>query len=99
MTMFSTDLATGMRHLVDQSYEELMSLPAKTYPDEVMKVIEQPEDEKFAVSTLGLWSLRTAYQQGSFNVRTSDMEKLVDNGQLNSPLASHVETNYLFSKD
>ena len=65
MTMFSTaaqDNETGPGHLVDQSYDELMHLPTKSYPDEVMKVIECPEDEKFAVSTLGLWSLRTAYQ-------------------------------------
>jgi len=27
------------------------------------------------------------------------MEKLVQEGELNTPLASHVETTYLFSQD
>ena len=46
-----------------------------------MKAVEVEEDEKFAVSTLGLWSLRTAYAQGSFKVRTPDMEKLMAEGE------------------
>ena len=76
-----------------------MDLPAKAYPDSVMKQTTEQNDEKFAVSTLGLWSLRTAYDQGSFKVRTSDMNKCLEEGQLNTPLASHVETTYLFSED
>ena len=88
-----------MQELVQQSYSALMALPQKTYPDEVLKHIESETDEKFAVSTLGLWSLRTAYDQGSFKVRTSDMDMMVKNNQMNTPLASHVETTYLFSQD
>ena len=76
-----------------------MDLPHKTYPDQVLKETTAPEDEKFSVSTLGLWSLRTAYDQGAFKVRTSDMEKCMDEGHMNTPLSSHVETTYLFSQD
>mmetsp|Transcript_15984 Transcript_15984/g.20219 ORF Transcript_15984/g.20219 Transcript_15984/m.20219 type:complete len:172 (-) Transcript_15984:718-1233(-) len=76
-----------------------MPLPQKKYPNEILKPIESADDEKFSVSTLGLWSLRTAYDRGDFKVRTSDMEKLQESGQLNTPLASYVETTYLFSQD
>ena len=76
-----------------------MHLPAKHYPDSVLKPIETQSDEKFAVSTLGLWSLRAAYDEGSFKVRTSDMDQLLESGELSSPVASHVETTYLFSQD
>ena len=44
-----------------KSYNALIELPSKQYPDVVLKSIETEDDEKFAVSTLGLWSLRTAY--------------------------------------
>ena len=74
-----------------------MHMPAKKYPDSVLKRIENESDEKFAVSTLGLWSLRTAFDQGSFLVRTSDMDQLEASDELSSPVASHVETTYLFS--
>ena len=76
-----------------------MDLQHKTYPDDIMKNIEVQEDVKYAVSTLGLWSLRKAYDQGSFKVRSSDMEKLVEQGEMQTTLASHVETNYNFSQD
>ena len=71
-----TDIDTSFQNLVTQSYAELMELPAKKYPDEIMRVTDTEDLEKFSVSTLGLWSLRTAYDQGSFKVRTSDMDKL-----------------------
>ena len=64
---FSTDTANteqidaSFHALVQNSYTALLDLPSKEYPEEVMKPVEVEEDEKFAVSTLGLWSLRTAY--------------------------------------
>ena len=64
-----------------------------------MKATTQKEDEKFSTSTLGLWSLRTAFDEGAFKVRTSDMEQCLEEDHMNSPLASHVETTYLFSKN
>ena len=64
-----------------------------------MPVTSEDEISQYAVSTLGLWSLKTAFDQGSFTVRTSNMEKLAEEGELNTPLASHVETTYLFSQD
>jgi len=74
-----------------------MHLPSKSYPDEILKEVDNEDGEKFAVSTLGLWSLRTAFDSGSFIVRTSDMDKLQASDELSSPVASHVETTYLFS--
>ena len=76
-----------------------MELPHKTYPDELLTDIDRPDLEKFSVSTLGLYSLRTAYDLGSFKVRTPDMQMVEAKGQLNTPLASHVETTYHFSQD
>ena len=76
-----------------------MGLPYKSYPDSVLKETKTEKDERYSVSTLGLWSLRTAFDQGAFKVRTSDMEKCFAEGQMNTPLASHVETTYLFSQD
>jgi len=40
-----------------------MDLPAKEYPDEVFISVtkEDAQSQEYAVSTLGLWSLRTAF--------------------------------------
>lgn len=90
---------TSFQALVQKSYQALMDLPSKKYPDEVFKDVTDEDDQKYAVSTLGLWSLKTAYDSGAFKVRVSDMPKLQAEGELNTPLASHVETTYLFSQD
>ena len=43
--------------------------------------------------------MRTAFNTGSFKVRSSDMDKVMSEGEMHTPYASHVESNYLFTKD
>ena len=66
-----------------------------------MKTIskEDPIAQRYSVSTLRLRSLRTAYDAGLLEVRTSDMDRVMEEGEMHTPFASHVESNYLFSKD
>lgn len=87
--------------LVNKTYLELLHLRSATYPDEALKVISTTDQlyQQFAVSSLGLQSLRTAFDEGSYQVRTSNMELVMREQQQHTPFASHVETNYFFTKD
>jgi hypothetical protein len=33
--------------------------------------------QQYAVSSLGLWSLKTAFEEGSYQIRTSDMARVM----------------------
>ena len=79
----------------------MLDLPAKSYPVDSLQDIKQEDKlaQRFSVSTLGLYSLKTAFDTGSFEVRCSDMEKVMEEKEMHTPYASHVESNYLFTKD
>ena len=63
-------------------------------------ILEEDEaSHNFAVSSLGLWSLKTAFENGSYAVRTPDMDLVMKEEEQHTPFASHVESNYYFTKD
>jgi len=52
---------------------------------------------RMATSTLGLFSLKNAFHEGSYSVRTTDLETIMEQGQQHTPFPSHVEVNYNFT--
>ena len=46
---------------------------------------------------LGLNDINRNFKKGSFQIRVLPSQKVVENGIQNTPLASSVEVNYLFS--
>ena len=78
----------------------MIDLPTHKYPESQMTYItkDKPETQHHAVSSLGLFGLRTAFELGQYDIRMTDMEKVFAEGQQHTPFASHVESNYHFSR-
>jgi hypothetical protein len=76
-----------------------MTTEAAKYDDQLMKKVEIGEDStmRLAVSSLGLFSLKNAFHEGSYTIRTSCLDTIMNEEQQHTPFASHVETNYNFT--
>ena len=54
-------------------------------------------DSKYAVASLSLYSLVNAFKRGSYQVKTTSFDKIVEHGAKYTPFSSHVESTYLLS--
>lgn len=56
-----------------------MSTDHTNYDDELMQTIEADQtDMRLATSTLALFSLKNAFYEGSYTVRTTNLEKIME---------------------
>ena len=60
---------------------------------------EDLASQRYSVSTLGLWTLQTAFKTDSFKVTSSDMDKVMAEELQHTPYASYVQSDYLFTED
>jgi hypothetical protein len=57
----------------------MVQLPTCSYDDSVLMSVTESDNlsQQYAVSSLGLWSLKTAFEEGSYQIRTSDMARVM----------------------
>ena len=83
---------------MNKTYQELLKLDVTKFDKGFMyQCTDQKKDNKYAVASLSLYSLVNAFKRGTYQVKTTSMDMIVENKAKFSPFSSHVESTYLLT--